>query len=251
MMSGQTIHNAQRDDSPATLVTGLSRIRSPRTSTEPSNRMGWDPWEPGALAIALILVLIAGALPWWGFAMDTSQIPYVGSAGTDFGVWGAEEWQLAILPGAVFREAKALAWWEFVRVHPEFADYGTVALVTSTLWTSSLLAGGVALRLRFKPQSRLRGWPTILEGIAAGSAAVGIAVVAVGFPMAAGLSFVGTAGRLTWGPRLGWFAAVAAFGLSSLSSVLGWRSDRSVRGLCWKCYRKASGPVCEYCGATQ
>ncbi len=250
MMSGQTIHDAQRDDSPATLVTGLSRMRRPRTSAEPSTRIGWDPWEPGALAIGLILVLIAGALPWWGFAMDTSQIPYVGSAGTDFGVWGAEEWQVAILPGAVFREA-TLVWWEFVRVHPEFADYGTVALVTSTLWTSSLLAGGIALRFRFKPRSRLRGWPTVLEGIAAGVLALGIAIAAAGFPMAADLSFAGTAGRLTWGPKLGWFATVAAFGLFSLSSVLGWRSDRSLRGLCWKCYQKVSSTVCEYCEATQ
>ncbi len=213
--------------------------------------MGWDPREAGALVVALILVLIAGRLSWWGFVMDTSQPPYTTSTGADFGVWGAEEWYLAILAGAVYRDAEGLAWWDFVRIHSEFAAYGTVALVLSALWTASLLTGGIALRFRFKPRSRMRGWPTVFQGVAVGVLATGLAVAAVGLPIAADLSFAGADGRLTWGPGLGWFAACSAVGFLSLATVLGWRSDRSVKGLCWKCYREVSGRVCEYCGATQ
>ena len=185
-----------QDDTAATVVTGLLSVRSPRAAAETPKRMGWDPREPGALALALILLLIGGVLPWWGFSMDTSRIPYNSSAGTDFGVWEAEEWQFQILPGTVHRDAKALAWWDFVHVHPEYADYGPAALATSALWTTSLLAGSIALASRFKPQSRKRGGPTALQGIAAGGTVVAIATAAVGFPMGAQLSFVGSASRL-------------------------------------------------------
>lgn len=224
------------------------RNRKPRGL---SKRRGWDPLEPGSLAVALLLLLIAGSLPWWGFVMDTSRVPYNSSRGTDFGVWTAEEWDLAILPGAVDRDVNSFWWWDFVRVRPAYAGIAPAAATTSVLWTVSVVGSAGALVLRHRPRPRFRGWPTRIEAIAAGSILGATVASAIGFPSGAALSFAGSSERLAWGPGLGWFPALAAFGVLGLATVVGWISDRSLRGLCWKCYRPVNGRVCGYCESIQ
>jgi len=228
--------------------TTTVQVRKP---WKPSTRRGWDPLEPGSLVIALVLLLIAGLLPWWGFVLDTSRVPYNSRRGTDFGVWTAEEWDLSILPGAIDRDSDSFLWWDYIRVRPESAGYGPAAAATSVLWTVSVFGCAGALVFRHKPRSRLRGWPTRVEGIAAGAILGGIVASAIGFPSAATLSFAGSSGRLAWGPGPGWFLALGAFGVLCFAAFRGWSADRSVRGLCWKCYRPVSGRTCGYCESIQ
>lgn len=212
---------------------------------------GWDSREAGALAVAIILFAIAAALSWWGTTRDTSIVPNISSQGTEFGPWAVEEWELFVFPGAVFRRSVSSASWDFAAEHPEYGSYGIAALATSGLWAVSLVAGVVALVKRFKPQSRSHGWPTYLEVTAALAAGVAIVVAAVEFPSGAGLSFAGSAGTLSWGPRIGWILAAGATAFFSVSAVLGFIVDRSLNGLCWKCYRAVTGPRCDYCQAVQ
>jgi hypothetical protein len=201
--------------------------------------------------IALFLLLIVGLLPWWGFVMDTSRIPYTSSRGTDFGAWTAEEWEMTILPGAIDRESDSFPWWDFIRIRPQYAGYAPAAATTSALWTAAVLGSVGALLFRHRPRSRFRGWPTRMEAIAAGSIIGATVVSAIGFPSGAALSFAGSSGRLAWGPGIGWFLTLATFGVLGLATVVGWLSDRSLWGLCWKCYRPVSGRECGYCESIQ
>lgn len=224
----------------------------PPKARDPPQGHGLDGREPIFLALAVLLLVVSGILPWWGFALDTSEIPYNSSEGTDFGPWVAEEWRFQIFPGASKRDSLSLAWWDFVVVRPEYADYGTFAGAVEPLWIAAILAGGGALAFRAKPRSRMKGWPTVLQGTAAASIVIVLAANALVLPGIAGYpSFLGGMGAATWGPKVGWFVGLASVGLLSLSAALGWRTDRALKGLCWKCYREVSGPMCSYCRAAQ
>ncbi len=227
------------------------RPRPPITRDPPQGH-SLDGREPVLLALAVLLLVVSGILPWWGFTLDTSVIPYNSSEGTDFGPWVAEEWGFQILPGSARRESLWLAWWDFVVVRPQYSEYGTFAGAVEPLWIGAVLAGGGALAVRAKPRSRMKGWPTVLQGTAAASIVIVLAATALVLPGVAGYpSFLGGAGAVTWGPKVGWFVGLASVGLLSLSTALGWRTDRALKGLCWKCYREVSGPMCSYCRASQ
>lgn len=213
--------------------------------------MGWDPKEPMLLAVGLVLVLAAGFFPWWGVAEDISVFPYNTTAGTDLGLWVSGDWQLQILPGAVFRRGTSSLWWEFAPDHPEFSGYGAAAPAACALWAGALVAGGRALSFRYRPRSRQKGRATAFETIATAVGGLVLVVVAVGFPAGTDYSFVGTEGRFTWGPHVGWVLALIGVGLISGSTAIGWISDRSLRGRCWKCYQGTTARVCDYCGAAQ
>jgi hypothetical protein len=211
-----------------------------------------DGREPALLVLAILLLGISGFLPWWGFAVDTSEIPYNSSEGTDFGPWVAEEWLFQIFPGATSRDSLSLAWWDFVVVRPQYADYATIGAVAGPVWLAAFLMAGVAFAYRAKPRSRMKGWPTVLQVAAGAAIATGLGITAWGLPQVAGYpSFLGVAGLTSWGPKVGWLVALASLGFVSLSAGLGWRTDRALKGLCWKCYRAVSGPLCEYCQAPQ
>jgi hypothetical protein len=212
-------------------------------------QMGWDPREPGFLALGLFLVFAAGFFPLWGVVEDISEIPYHSSAGTDLGLWMAGTWQLQILPGTAYRRSSSFFFWEFAEDHPEFGGYSAAAPGASALWALALVAGGRAFFVRFRPRSRGRGIPTIFEAVAATSGGVALAVVAIGFPAGSDYSFVGAEGRFAWGPGVGWYIVLVGVVLMSLSTALGWLADRSLKGRCWKCYRETNTPVCGYCGA--
>lgn len=222
---------------------------SPRPERPP--RVGWDSREPGILALALLVLLIAGLLPWWGFTVDTSRIPYRTSEGTDFGPWFDEEWQFQLLPGTVRRTGVSWVWWDFVAVRPQYATYATSALLVSSLWTLAVLTMVTSLVFRVKPRSRLRGWPTVFEAIAAAAVGSAVVVAALGFPLGTDFSFVGEASDTTWGPKLGWYLALVVAALASTSTSLGRTADRTLRGKCWKCYRPVTEPVCAYCSTPQ
>lgn len=224
----------------------------PPMTRDPPQRPALDRREPLLLALALLLLGISGFLPWWGFAVDTSEIPYNSSEGTDFGPWVAEEWRFQIFPGSTKRDSLTLAWWDFVAVRPQYADYAVLAAVVDPVWIAAVVMSGAAFAFRAKPRSRLKGWPTILQVAAGAAIALGLAFAAWGLPGVAGFpSFLGVAGLTTWGPKVGWLVGLASLGLLSLSAALGWRTDKALKGLCWKCYREVSGPLCNYCQAPQ
>lgn len=89
------------------------------------------------------------------------------------------------------------------------------------------------------------------EAALASSVAV-VLVTFVAFPGVPGTaSFLGSEGRLAWGPRVGWFLVLFAAALLAASLALGWRLDRLFRGRCWKCLREVAGDRCDYCEAAQ
>lgn len=223
-----------------------------REDARKKQTVGWTAWEPGVLGLAVLLLILSSIFPWWGIAQDTSVAAFENSRGTDFGPWMAEEWQFSLLPGSVRREATLFAWWDYVEANPEHAGYGFVAVSLLSLWGLALAASLGALSTRLRPQSRLGGWPTVLLGLSTGAMVAAAVVAVLGFPPAVeASSFLGVSGRLSWGPKVGWFVAIASTVLLGVATVLGRRVDRRLAGRCWKCHRESPGRRCGYCGASQ
>lgn len=180
---------------------------------------------------------------------DSSRFSYISRRGLDLAPFTAETWEFFFFPETLYRTGEAFSWWDFASRHPEFAGYGIVAVVWMSLWLATLLLASFAFLARAVPRSRMRGLPTRLQGSAATALLTAVAVVIFALPSAIGVAgFTGAEGKLAWGPRLGFFLAVAASGLMGLASVLGLRVDRNLRGVCWRCFHAATGNRCEYCG---
>lgn len=231
-------------------------MRAPRRS-QPASRQtsllkSWDPWEPGLVALALFLLLVASFVPWWGFQEDRSRPPFTSFEGVDVGPWMAEEWVYRVSAAGAYRRGEALFWWELAGDEPEYAGYVSFAPILLGLWGASLGLGLIALAARFRPGGRMGGLPSVAEGAAAAFSGAVVVAAFLGFPEAMGFSsFQGSAMALAWGPKIGWFLAAGASGLFSVATWLGWRTDRSLRGLCWKCFQEVRGDVCPHCGASQ
>ncbi len=215
-------------------------------------RIGWDPLEPGLVLVALILVVLASLTPWWGVVLDTTRPGYASSSGVDFGLWSAEDWDFAALPGTVFRRSTVLPWWDFVVEYPEFAAYDDTAILLLALWGGTLALSLYALLSRRVIGPRGRGLPTVAQAAALIAVAAMVILTAVLFPAVADTgSFFGVDGRLSWGPKVGWFVCLAALPFLFFSTAIAWGTDRRLRGHCWFCFREVSGEVCEYCGKHQ
>ncbi|MFQ6013163.1 MAG: hypothetical protein ACE5LS_05920 [Thermoplasmata archaeon] len=209
-------------------------------------------YEPGLMAVGLLLVGAGTLLGWWGLETDTSNIPYRASQGVEFGPWLATEWTFIILPGAILRRAVTMPWWEFVGAHPEFAGYSTIAILLSSLYLAAAGLTLYALVRRRAPGPRRNGWPTLAQAVALIAVIAAFVIATLGLPaVAEASSFLGSSGRVQWGPRAGWFVALVAPLFLGASTVYGWRTDRRLKGLCWKCHRPVPADPCEYCGMAQ
>src|SRR2546430_1094112 len=96
------------------------------------------------------------------------------------------------------------------------------------------------------------GLPTAGEAVVAGLVGAAILTSSFLFPSTAGYSSfsgVSTDGSFQWGPGLGWYFAFAAVTLAAYAAVVGFLVDRKLVGICWFCYRPATGPRCTYCGS--
>lgn len=204
------------------------------------------------MALAMVLVVAGAILPLWGFTVDTSRIPYTSGEGVDFGLWVGEKWDSALLPGSVFRRATALLWWDFVVEFPEFSRYGDAVPPLLILWAGTLGLTLYALYFRRTSLPRMGGWPTRAQAAALILLLTALVLSAYLLPAVADLgSFFGVEGRMSWGPKIGWFAGLLALSLLVLSTWIGWSTDRRLKGRCWHCDREVSGDVCEYCGKHQ
>ncbi len=205
------------------------------------------------MVIAVILIGIASGLPWWSFEVDATVVQYLPiTQGVELGPFIATEWEYRVFPGTVLRRATAWPFWDFAESHPGYGHYTNVALFMSTLLVSSLGLSIFALISRRRPRTRMKGWPTVAEALALVLLLAVMAITAAGLPIAAGFdSFLGSMGRLKWGPSFGWYVAAVAASFIVLSTLIGWRIDRGLRGFCWDCRREVSGDVCGRCGSVQ
>lgn len=243
---------ARSDETKRALRPGPAGRAASGATSRPEATQGWTIYEPGFMAIGLLLVGVGIFLGWWGIETDVSNIPYRTSQGVEFGPVYAGEWQYTILPGAVRNEVISMPWWEFVAAHPEFAGYATIGFVLSFLYFGALGLTGYALFRRWARGPRHNGWPTVAQAIAFAAVAAAIVIATLTLPGVADVSsFFGSFERTQWGPRFGWLLALAAPVFLGASTLYGWRTDRNLRGLCWKCYRPPNTDPCEHCGSAQ
>ena len=211
---------------------------------------GWTPWEPGVLAVALVLLVASGVFSWWGTTRETSRFSYISFRGLDIGPFMAEEWEIFYFPGSIYRPYRIFSWWDFAAIHPEYAGYGLLAAAWMSLWLAALTLATVAFLARGVPRSRMKGLPTSFQALAALALIASILLVILVLPATVGFPTVsGAEGVFAWGPRLGLFLALSAAALLSITSTVGIVVDRALRGRCWKCHRAASGRMCAYCEA--
>jgi len=229
----------------------VARIRRPfrrRAS------IGWNPLEPACLGFTMILLVASIVAPWWGTSKSTFDFRYsiTRVETVQFSPWLTTHWYSSVAPSFFVLQADPILWWEFPRFFPAYARYVSVSGVLCGLWSAAFVISAIAMWARGAPRRRFAGLPTAGEAVVAGLVGAAILTSSFLFPSTAGYSSfsgVSTDGSFQWGPGLGWYFAFAAVTLAAYAAVVGFLVDRKLVGICWFCYRPATGPRCTYCGS--
>jgi hypothetical protein len=234
-------------ETPGTRSRILAFLRRKRASPA-----GWDPREPLLMAVGFVLLVIASFFPWWGIERAEFGPTYRLTRGVDFGVWFASDWLFIVIPpDSFYLESSRQPWWAFAAAHPEYGRYVTTSAILASMWLSSAILLVYALAFRAIPRGRARGWPSLAAAACTGINGAMIALAVLAFSAEGSGGFIGRqdATLTSWGPYLGWYAALVSFPVLALAAFLGRRVDGRLRGRCWRCFREAMEPRCSFCDA--